>query len=94
MSHVLLSIFSESELCLIRLRGDRYVRGVCYEGGYDGNPTILLVDYGNMMLVSLENIRVMPSQLLFPSLRVKVIIKGKSYDSFSYYIMATEMAFL
>uniref|UniRef100_A0A1I8Q5E5 Tudor domain-containing protein 1 n=1 Tax=Stomoxys calcitrans TaxID=35570 RepID=A0A1I8Q5E5_STOCA len=55
------------ELCIAKYKEDGlWYRGRCLEIVGDGYPTILFIDYGNISIVHLDDIRRYPTQFTFP----------------------------
>ncbi|XP_055902211.1 protein vreteno-like isoform X4 [Eupeodes corollae] len=66
-----------NELCLAKYSEDNlWYRGRCIEVVGDGHPTILFFDYGNLSIVSVENIRKYPEEFTFPIMTADCEISG------------------
>ncbi|XP_055853411.1 protein vreteno-like isoform X2 [Episyrphus balteatus] len=66
-----------NELCLAKYDEDNlWYRGRCIEVVGDGHPTILFFDYGNLCIVSVENIIKYPEEFTFPIMTADCEISG------------------
>ncbi|KAI8124289.1 Protein vreteno [Lucilia cuprina] len=65
------------ELCIARYSLDGlWYRGICLEAVGDGHPSIHFIDYGNITIVPIENIRRYPRQFTYPIYTADCEIKG------------------
>ncbi|XP_075159360.1 vreteno [Haematobia irritans] len=65
------------ELCIVKYKEDGlWYRGRCLEIVGDGYPTVLFLDYGNIAIVHLDDIRRYPSQFTFPIYTADCEISG------------------
>ncbi|XP_054729737.1 protein vreteno [Anastrepha obliqua] len=66
-----------SELCIAKYKVDgKWYRGRCLEIVGDGYPSIIFIDYGNIGMVSVNDIRRYPAQFTFPIYTCDCEIKG------------------
>ncbi|XP_065363950.1 protein vreteno [Calliphora vicina] len=69
------------ELCIARYSLDGlWYRGVCLEAVGDGHPSIHFIDYGNITIVPIEDIRRYPRQFTYPIYTADCEIKGLPHD--------------
>lgn len=60
---------SEEECCVVKFK-ERWYRAYCAEKCFDGFITTHFIDYGNMALVEVNDIRPIPESLLFGLLNI------------------------
>lgn len=54
-------------MCLVKFdEDDKWYRGLMAESVGDGHPSIIFIDFGNVALVNIKNIRRMPKEFAFP----------------------------
>lgn len=58
-----------NEYCMVRFQ-NRWYRGVCVEIAYDGFATVDFIDYGNLQLIEVVDVRPIPECLRFPLLTI------------------------
>lgn len=60
------------ECCVIRNKG-RWYRGYCVEVCFDGFVTMQFIDYGNLLMIEINDIRALPDPLLFDCITIDPI---------------------
>lgn len=67
----------QDELCIVKYNEDGlWYRGRCLEVVGDGYPTILFIDYGNVSIVHIDDIRRYPTQFTYPIYTADCEIEG------------------
>ncbi|XP_061393740.1 protein vreteno [Musca vetustissima] len=67
----------QDELCIVKYNEDGlWYRGRCLEVVGDGYPTILFIDYGNVSMVHIDDIRRYPTQFTYPIYTADCEIQG------------------
>ncbi|XP_073828549.1 vreteno [Musca autumnalis] len=67
----------QDELCIVKYNKDGlWYRGRCLEVVGDGYPTVLFIDYGNVSMVHIDDIRRYPTQFTYPIYTSDCEIKG------------------
>lgn len=67
----------EQELCLVKYEEDGvWYRAECIEVVGDGHPSVLFIDYGNVTLAKIENIRKFPKEFAYPCFTSSCLIQG------------------
>ncbi|XP_034487686.1 protein vreteno [Drosophila innubila] len=69
----------KNDLCIAQYQ-DKWCRGLCMELVGDGHPSILFIDYGNIVPVHVDNIRPYPPQFTFPILTTEYELIGLPAD--------------
>lgn len=65
------------ELCLVFFDTDHsWYRAVCVEVAGDGQPAVRFLDYGNVQVVPIENIRKMPKEFAYRRVTVDCTLFG------------------
>lgn len=72
-----------NELCLAQCNGVWY-RASCVELAGDRQPTLQLIDYGNMMHVCIDDIRKMPAEFAYALITHDYMIEGECWLAATY----------
>lgn len=67
---------SVNELCFAQCKGTWY-RASCIETVGDRQPTLQLIDYGNMMHVNIDDIRKMPTAFTYALITNDYMLEGE-----------------
>lgn len=79
--------YRPDELCIAKYKEDGlWYRGRCLEVVGDGYPTILFIDYGNISMVHIDDIRRYPTQFTYPIYTSDCEILGNPNNSLLYFI--------
>ncbi|XP_051862568.1 protein vreteno [Drosophila albomicans] len=70
----------KNELCIAQYQG-KWCRGLCMELVGDGYPSILFIDYGNIVPIYVEKIRPYPPQFTFPIMTTEYDLNGQPEPS-------------
>lgn len=80
---------SKGDLCIAKYQ-DKWCRGLCLELVGDGHPSILFIDYGNIVPIHVDNIRPYPPQFTFPILTTEFDLIGMPDDPSEEYVAKLE----
>lgn len=69
-----------NEYCMVRYQ-NRWYRGVCVEIAYDGFATVDFIDYGNLQLIEVVDVRPIPECLRFPLLTIIAVCFPEMIDT-------------
>ncbi|EDW67797.1 protein vreteno [Drosophila virilis] len=69
----------KNNLCIAKYQG-KWCRGLCMELVGDGYPSILFIDYGNIIPIHVDDIRPYPPQFIFPILTTEYDLLGVPAD--------------
>ncbi|KAH8407928.1 hypothetical protein KR222_002502, partial [Zaprionus bogoriensis] len=65
----------KDDLCIAKYQG-KWCRGLCMELVGDGHPSILFIDYGNIVATPVQDIRPYPPQFTFPMMTTEFELLG------------------